>query len=237
MKKIIFIFFLASLSFQSKAQNIEFPSSDELKITADLYVKDPGFPYVLLCHQARFSRGEYIETAPKLNKLGFNCMAIDQRSGGHANNIINDTAERAKQQKKPTEYVDAEQDIRAAVDYLYKKAGKPIILVGSSYSASLVLIIANGNEKVAKVISFSPGEYIKGQSIASAATGLNKPVFVTSSKAESADVKELVKDVDEKYLTHFIPNAAGVHGSRALWKDNPNNLEYWNALLRFLKVK
>jgi len=61
--------------------HIEFPSKDGLMITADSYEMLPGKGFILLCHQADFSRGEYTETAKRLNEMGYNCLAIDQRSG------------------------------------------------------------------------------------------------------------------------------------------------------------
>lgn len=61
---------------------VEFPSLDSLTITAHLYQIDETSPFILLCHQARFNKFEYSGIAEKLNEMGFNCMAIDQRSGG-----------------------------------------------------------------------------------------------------------------------------------------------------------
>ncbi|MCK5453881.1 MAG: hypothetical protein KAJ16_05940, partial [Calditrichia bacterium] len=74
------------------AETITFPSQDGLPITADLYiVHGKEAPFILLFHQAGFSRGEYLNIAPVLNELGFNAMAIDQRSGKEVNGIVNET--------------------------------------------------------------------------------------------------------------------------------------------------
>jgi hypothetical protein len=73
-----------------KPDKITFTSSDNVIITADLYIiYEKSAPFIILFHQARSSRGEYIEIAPRLNELGFNCMAVDQRSGGSMNKIEN----------------------------------------------------------------------------------------------------------------------------------------------------
>ena len=80
-------------------QTVHFDSADGLKITADLYLShDKSKPFVVLCHQASWSRGEYREIAPKLIALGFNCMAIDQRSGNEVNDVKNETADLANQE-------------------------------------------------------------------------------------------------------------------------------------------
>ncbi|MGI9480277.1 MAG: hypothetical protein ACR2PI_26540, partial [Hyphomicrobiaceae bacterium] len=57
-------------------------AADGLKVTADVYraVDTPDATWIVLAHQAGSSRGEYRTIAPRLNKLGFNAIAIDQRS-------------------------------------------------------------------------------------------------------------------------------------------------------------
>ncbi|MBL4754346.1 MAG: hypothetical protein JKY52_12230 [Flavobacteriales bacterium] len=219
---------------EAQWETIKFPSGDELAITADLYVVDKTKPYILLCHQAGYSRGEYREIAVKLNELGFNCMAIDQRSGKEAKGIENETAKGAAKAKLGMTYADAEQDIIAGVDYLHKIAGKPIIIWSSSYSAALVLKVGSKNKKVSAIISFSPGEYIQGSNITKAATGISQPLFATSSREEGAGVAKLLAGANGDNKVQFIPEGKGRHGSRALWTESKGNAEYWTALKAFL---
>src|SRR5437868_2803754 len=116
LKSLFIILFLFAV--KSKAQlKVSFPSKDSITIAADWYPVSENMPVILLCHQARFSRGEYSETALKLNKFGFNCLAIDQRSGNEVNGVVNETAAAAKRLNKSQTYLDAEQDMVAAVDY------------------------------------------------------------------------------------------------------------------------
>jgi len=114
-------FALLTISARAKDpyEKITFNSTDGLTITADLYSphKKLSTPFIILCHQARSSRGEYREIAPRLNELGFNCMAIDQRSGDSLKGIENETAANAKKAQKTKNHVDAEQDIIAAIRY------------------------------------------------------------------------------------------------------------------------
>jgi dienelactone hydrolase len=218
-------------------ETITFPSKDGLTITADDYIADDTMPYMILCHQAGFSRGEYINTATRFQKFGYNCLAIDARSGKEVNGIKNETAALAAKKRKETSYLDAEQDILAAIDYAYKKSKKKVILVGSSYSASLVLKIAASNDKVKAVLAFSPGEYFGDKlNLKESIKTLDKPVFVTSSKTEAADLSALMKGVKSQNKTQFTPSNAGDHGSKALWKEsNPNYHEYWMSLLMFMR--
>ena len=220
---------------QLKVETIEINTTDNLKLTADVYEKG-NQPWILLCHQAGFSRGEYQETAPKLVAMGFNCLAIDQRSGRSANGVKNKTAAAASAKGLSTKYIDAEPDINAAIDFLLraKTNGQPVIIVGSSYSASLVLKIGNKRQDVRAILSFSPGEYYKGESVADWVKGCDKPLFATSSKGEAKGVAALLKGVTGSNKTHFIPAKAGAHGSRALWAKQDNHQEYWKAVSAFL---
>jgi dienelactone hydrolase len=237
MKSFTAILLLA-FSIQLHAQEtISFPSRDGLEITADNYVTNDTLPYIILCHQAGFSRGEYKNTASRFQKFGYNCLAIDTRFGKEANGIKNATAALAKAQGINATNLDAEQDILAAIDYIYAKTNKKVILLGSSYSASLVLRIAATNNKVKAVLAFSPGEYFGDKlNLKESIKMLDKPVFVTSSKAEAPDVSTLIKDIKSKNKTQFIPVNPGDHGSKALWKEiNPDYNEYWMAILMFMR--
>jgi len=242
MKKYLFISALfISLSGYSQLHNniktITFPSKDGLTITADLYTTVKSKDFIVLCHQAGFSRGEYINTAPILQTMGYSALAIDQRSGNKVNGIINETHAEAKREGLATSYLDAKQDIEAAIDYAYKlNHNKPIILVGSSYSASLVLLIATTNNRVKAVAAFSPGEYLHGINLAESIKDLNKPCFVTSAKSEINQTAKVVRFVNKKYITQFKPNVTGIHGSKALWSTNSGHEVYWKAFKSFLKT-
>lgn len=219
---------------KKNTRTIQFASKDNLTITADLYQKDGNAEFILLCHQAGFSRGEYIHTAPKLVKMGFNCLAIDQRSGSRANDVINQTAQIAKNRGLPQKYADARQDIEAAIDKAYElNNNHPIILVGSSYSAALSLVIGK-SDKVKAVASFSPGEYIKGLEIGNNAKDLTKPVFVTCAKKEIKAVDQLLSQVNKRYLTFYQPTEKGIHGSRALWDNTDGHEGYWKAFQQWI---
>ncbi len=243
MRRII-IFFLLIFPFLTEAGNfktIHFSSKDDLTITADLYlVHKNNAPFIILFHRAGWSRGEYREIAPKLNDLGFNCMAIDQRSGNKINGIINETAQLAKERKKRTTYLDALQDLSASMLYVKKMAKGKIIIWGSSYSASLVLIEANQHtETVAGVVSFAPGEYFSkfGKSktfIQDNAKNIKCPVFITSAKSEYDNWKDIYNVIPSPSKIYFLPLFGGVHGSEALWTSTKEHELYWKALKNYL---
>ena len=215
--------------------HLEFPSTDGLMITANSYEVIPSDQYILLCHQAGSSRGEYREIAKKFNDLGYNCLAIDLRSGEKMNDMVNETAKRAKDQKMETDYFAAEKDILAGINYIYNKTGKKVILLGSSYSASLALKIGAQNDKVLAVMAFSPGEYLEGMNLHESIKGISIPAFITSSKDEAAEVQKLVSGIGSS-KTVFVPEEKGVHGASVLSDETENSEEYWNAVKEFLNT-
>lgn len=213
-------------------------SKDSLPITADIYEVNGKKPTILLCHQAGFSRGEYKDTASELMNLGYSSIAIDQRSGNEANGVKNETALKAKDKNLPTSYLDAKQDIEAAIDYMYEMNGnQPIILVGSSYSATLALLIGKDSEKVKAIAAFSPGEYYKGISVKDEIKSLQKPTFVTSSKKEAEKLTKMISLTDSLITEQYIPGVEGIHGSRALWESTEGNQDYWKTFKLFLQKK
>ncbi len=247
MRRIILIIgFLVVVQFVNGQQKIafegktiSFKSNDGVQVTADLYMAHKSdAPFIILFHQARYSRGEYREIAPKLNELGFNCLAVDQRSGKEVNGIINQTHLEAKKMNKATEYVNAIPDMEAAFSYVKDqiKPGK-IIIWGSSYSSALVFYLGSVHSNdVEGILSFSPGEYFKidGKEIKSFAAKVNCPVFITSSGKEHNQWKEIFDSVPGEKFSFLPAKEEGKHGSKALWANNSNNQKYWKAVQVFL---
>jgi len=218
---------------------IEIKAADGLGITANLYESEHiECPVFILCHQARFSRGEYIETAEYFFKQGFTCIAIDQRSGGEVNGIVNETHKAAVNAGKPTNYIDAAQDIEAVIAYAdkeYPSAKK--VLLGSSYSSSLALIMGvKYADVLTAVISFSPGEYFEfeNKSIAGWAKDLQLPVFISSAKAEVDGWAAIFEAIPSANKIGYKPTGSGMHGSRNLWMSTQNHQEYRSALQKFI---
>lgn len=234
---LLTLFVSVALSLKGQ-QTVTFPSADGVMVTADLYVVSTKNPYLILLHQAGYSRGEYRETAPKLANLGFNCLAVDLRSGDEVNFIKNLTAGDAIEKHCANDYISARADIQAAINFVASRSKKPIILVGSSYSASLALIEATENFKITAVVAFSPGEYFGEKiKIKEVTKGICVPILSLSTKLEYTKTKMLLDHVSPKYINYFRPSTGeGVHGSRALWEQNPNNQEYWMALAQFFST-
>lgn len=239
----LFLFLFVATTVVAAKNTITFKSGDGVNITADVYIShDSTAPFIVLFHQAGWSRGEYLEIAPKLNKLGFNCMAVDLRSGSDINEVMNMTHKSALKMNKSTDYLDALPDIDAAVKYAKTNfaAGK-LIIWGSSYSAALVIKYAGDNPgSVDGVLSFSPGEYFvkEGKSktfISNAAKNIEVPVFITSAHNEKSNWIQIYNSLPGKDKKYFIPKTKGHHGSRSLWSKFNDSGDYWAAVKSFLK--
>lgn len=221
-------------------KSIDFPTSGGFAARADVYDSaDPSATWILLFHQAGWSRGEYREIAPKLAERGYRVMAVDQRSGRVVNGVRNETHRRAAQQKLGTDYLDAYGDLRAALTHVRDRFGAERVVVwGSSYSASLVLrLAAEHPSEVSAVVSFSPGEYFqkRGASyVKEFAKSVSHPLFVTSSKDERPKAQPIFDVSPSKKKILFTPASTGQHGSRALWAKWPDSDVYWAAVNGFL---
>lgn len=220
-------------------EKVTFSSLDGLTVVGNLYEVEGDLPVILLCHQAGFNKYEYSDIAPRLNEMGFNCLAIDQRSGGDLGDSQNETRENAVEKGiKALSYMDAEQDIEAAINYLFDRYQSPVVLWGSSYSSSLALFLGQTKLPIQAILSFSPGDYF-GDSMTrlkDVVPTLKQPFFITSSQKEAAGIEEMLKEVKiSSTKVHFVPQSEGFHGSKALWIDQVGADEYWDAVKDFLR--
>lgn len=236
MRAFITFLFLISLSIHVfNQEKITFLSSDGLRLTADLYMDDIQKPFVLLFHQAESSRGEYRTIAPRLMKLGYNCLAVDLRSGDKSNYIQNESVKRAEKKNLSTNYLDAKKDIIATLEYVKRYNKKPVILFGSSYSASLTLIVAHQLPGIKAVVAFSPGEYFRpGTDVKHSLHNFYTPVFASATQLEYTYIKELLGENKHPLQIIYKPSAGrGVHGAKALWEESESSKECWFQLAFF----
>lgn len=226
---------LSLLSFGQK--EVSFQAEDGLDVTADLYEMNEASPYVLLFHQNGSSRGEFYEIANRITKFGYNCLAVDLRSGMEENYVQNETARRAKEGAFSHDLIDCQKDIQAAIDYAREKSGKKVVLFGSAFSASLCLIAGKDHQEVEAVIAFSPGEFFPSDfNVSELLVDYPIPVFVAGMKREEPYLIDLLALVPDDKKTIFVPETdQGGYGAKALWESNISSFEYWLGLLMFFK--
>lgn len=193
---------------------------------------------ILLFHMARSNYGEYEPIVPTLVAQGYDCLAIDQRSGAPAWGRSNGTV--AHIGGDPTTFLAAMPDLEAALAWAKARAhGKPIIAWGSSYSAALVyLLAARHPHDIAAVMAFSPGEYLgDGQPVHTAAAKIRAPIFVDSAANawEESQAASILAASPSTRKVQLFPHH-GAHGALALRIDyDPRGAaEHWKAVLAFL---
>ncbi len=219
------------------SQPVELKAPDGVTVYGTYYPTAAPKALILLFHQAGSSSGEYASIAPRLQREGYAALAIDQRVGGDLYGANRTMAGYAGK----TDYLGALPDLEAALAW-GKAKGMPIVLWGSSYSASLVFLLANAadaKDSVKAVMAFSPGEYFSDKKlIETAAAKIAVPVFVTSANTmeEQAEAKAIVSATRSTDRQQFVPRT-GVHGSSTLNANkNPAGAdENWTAVLAFLK--
>jgi pimeloyl-ACP methyl ester carboxylesterase len=220
----------------SSQTRVNFPSADGLNVVADKYFVHDTLPWILLFHQSGSSRGEFREIAPKLIRLDYNALAVDLRHGKEINYVTNETSLAAQVMDLPRTMTDAREDMLAAMEWVKGQSDKPFVLFGSSYSASLAMILARDNPGTSAVIAFSPGEFFGAPNLVrNAVRNLDIPVFLASTRREYPYITELSSGIGADKKIIFTPSESqGTHGAKALWGSDPGSKEYWLGLLMFI---
>ncbi len=164
-------------------------------------------------HQAGSNAGEYETIAPAIAALGFDCIAVDQRSGGAMWGRTNRTASKSGS----GEFLDAYSDLVGALHFAQAAKYSTILAWGSSYSASLVLRLASENPGIRGVLVFSPGEYMEDTTVVTKwATGVTVPVFFACTPEELPDGRSQIAGALSSQSHVVVALPGGVHGSSTL---------------------
>ena len=229
-------FALGLVLLGTSAQSITFRASDGVMIYGVYREVSPGAPLILLFHQAGSSKAEYATIAPVLNAHGYSTLAIDQRAGGPMYGTNQTMAHIDRPQ--PEAYLTALPDLEAAVRWAQAHHHGKIVIWGSSYSSSLVFLVAANHPDLAAVLSFSPGEYFPDKMLVHrAASRLHMPIFVDSAAdpKEIAEARSILSAAPARVKVQYVPKA-GIHGSSTLItsRDPQGAAANWDAVLKFL---
>lgn len=219
-----------------KREAVQLTAADGVKVFGDYSEPANARALILLFHQADSGQGEYLTIVPRLASAGYATLALDQRSGG---NLYGGNWT-VKGLGKSAGFTEAKPDLEAALTWASRRK-LPVVLWGSSYSASLAFVVAAEHPgQVRALLAFSPDEYFDGKpSVAEAAKKLGMPVFVTSAQdaKEIAAAKAVLDAVPGGFKRQFVPVEGGVHGSSTLNAEkNPKGAEaVWKEVLLFLE--
>ena len=240
MLRTFWVFVLALLTANvAKAEPVTLRAADGVQVYGQYWpASRKHAPLILAFHQAGSSHVEYAPMAPRLNRLGFSVLAIDQRSGGAEFGGQNRTVTALG---RSVSYDAALADLDAAMAWGRSRAdGSPVLVWGSSYSAALVFLLAAKHpEQLQGLLAFSPGEYLgRPNAVVEAASSVRVPVFIDQAKdsdevTASRAIFDALPSADK---TLFVARVGGTHGSATLREDrNPRGAEEnWGAVERFL---
>lgn len=222
-------------------ERVTFEAADGVTIVGDLYMRHAkAAPMILLFHQAGANaEAEYSSIVPRLEKQGYNVLAIDQRSGGSRLGGENRTV--ARLSKKDYHYCDAYPDLEAALEYVIDRGFTgPRFAWGSSYSAALVIHLGvDHKDDLAGILAFSPaaGQPMKECDPTEAIEKIELPVLALRPASEMEMERSQKQFETFKKLGHqTYVSKNGVHGSSML---NPKRVEgsvedTWKAVLDFI---
>jgi dienelactone hydrolase len=217
----------------ASAESVNFVTADHIRVFADYQGgKDPSKPIILLFHQLGQNSGEYTGIAKHLNSLGYDTLAVDLRAGGPAYGRTNRTIAATGEPGKP---IDALQDMEAAVDWAdWRQHRTKIIAWGSSYSASLVFMLAAEDTRVKAVVAFSPDEYFSSEPLVHAAAAhMRQPALVSSaSTPEELDAAASIFDNVPNLAKVLIKPKQATHGSATL--NGSGAAAIWPTVEKFL---
>ena len=219
-------------------ESISIQTTDNIEVFGEYYYQSTSAFVILLFHQAGSNaKAEYSEhIVPRLMEEGYSVIAVDQRKGGSSLGGTNRTS--AQVDESSLTYCDAYPDLVATLEYA-DRLDKKIVVWGSSYSAALVLKLANDFPGVIKgVLAFSPasGGPMGDCSANNYIEGLQLPVLVfrPAKEAAIASVQSQIELFRSNGIETYV-SAKGVHGSSMLNPDRAEGVEdVWKQVLTFL---
>ncbi len=222
------------------AQDVTFPASDGGTVHGTWFrAGEPAKAVILAFHQGGANGvAEYGPIAARLNREGYDVLAIDQRSGGDRFGGVNRTVEARGGEAG---FCEAAVDLEGALRFTREHEGdKPVVLWGSSYSAALVVrIAATAPEGVIAFLAFSPagGDPMAGCPPEEVLDRIQLPVLALWPRSEM-ELDWRAAQV-ERFGQHGHRTRVadpGVHGSSMLVEERVGAPveETWRVVLDFL---
>lgn len=221
-----------------------FQSADSITIVSDEYRVNTDAPILVLFHQGGSNvQGEYESIIPRLTDRGYNVLAVDLRVGGQYYGDYNRTVAGRPDYGFPAnyDYCGAYPDLKAALTYVQESSFTgPVVLWGSSFSASLVIQLASERtDEVAGVLAFSPasGDPMEGCRPEPFMDDLSIPLLVLrpESELQNESARRQFQMADSLGHQTYVASP-GVHGSSMLVEDRAGGdvTATWDRVWAFL---
>lgn len=189
---VAIIYLLAHQSYMN-TEKINFTTSDNKIIVANLFSVNNPKGWLLLSHMMPATKESWDEFAREMQKLGYESLAIDLR--GHGESIIEESEKGKAKRLDYRNFSDAEHqasvnDLEAGWEFLQSRGATPekTVVIGASIGANLSLQFMALHQDISGGVLLSPGNY-KGIDSAELVRELRenqKMVFVASKLDERA---------------------------------------------------
>lgn len=227
-----------------RSETLERPAGG-IAMTAEYYVRRGNTGPLAVClHMADSSRGEYAKSAAEFVLYGASVLAVDLRAGKEHDGVLNATAAafHAKHKRAAT-FAEAYDDVVEAVKWARElRPDAKILLVGSSYSATLALAYAaRVPDGVDSVIAISPSECIEGWTVAAEVRNIKVPTHIQcgSGIEERTKAQRFFNGLDKKLRSSFYApeELKVVHGAPMLWHEDPlMRTRVWNMPYKMIQA-
>lgn len=162
------------------SQKVNLKTKDGVNIAGDFYsVANANAPAVVLLHMMPATKESWRDFAEKLNKNGFQALAIDLRGHGES-----DGGPNGFQKFSDSEHQASIKDADAAVDFftIQGRSLEKIFLIGASIGANLALQFQSEHSEIKKSVLLSPGLNYRGIETEPAARKIteNQAVFLAA---------------------------------------------------------
>lgn len=222
---------------------VQFRAPDGLTLYGEFTPAAQPRGAVLLLHSAGRNRHELDAVARRLAQEGYTSLALDRRSGGEYGGYVNRTA-----QGLGTRLLsggDELRDLEVALEWLKRRfPGRPLFVLGSGQSATLLFPLAEKHPDLAGILAFSPNPSdLPDHDALAAARRVRVPVFVTSENGtyQVETAGSFLRAVPGARKVQYVPPGFGLPGAQSLDPAAMNGPEasegYWRALLRFLRAR
>lgn len=213
---------------------ISLTTKDGVKIAADLYSVDNVVGWLVLVHMMPVTKESYKDLATRLQRLGYESVAIDLRGHGESDGGPNGYLNFSDSQHQKSI-----SDLRAAVDYLIQERGATpdkISFIGASIGANLSLQYISEYQEYETAILLSAGLNYRGIKTEPLVKNLKagQKVFFVSAKDDDNNAEENQKLFDltpagvEKEIKIYD---SGGHGTNILGNQSDLN----NLIIEFIK--
>jgi len=207
------MFLLVGVSLAGPAEDVKISAEEGLQLHAVYQSSEDSHKAVLFLHMLKRSAKDWEYLAERVNRAGFNTLALDLRSHGK-----NTGEGKPASDLNYSDFRAMVGDVEKAVAWLKDRGAKEISIVGASIGSSLALLAAREDQAIGNLVLLSPGVNYKGLELAGAMEAYGeRPVLIAVSSEDGYSAKSaLVLDSEARGKHHMAIYDNAGHGTKML---------------------